>query len=257
MPKAGELTYVQKIGDAGVAFALNKPFSDPMCGDYMIAIGTLRNLLPAPPGRMLDLGCGTGWTSCMFAKMGYDVVGQDIAPDMISCANHNKAREQLSNVKFVVSDYESMPYQNEFDCAMFFDSLHHAEDEYLALEMVYRALKPGGVLVTREPGDGHSKNELTIHAMEEYGVTEKDMPPRKIVSMAKEIGFSKHNVFPFPDYIVKRFYREHENRDRPAGFLARCAYQFHDWMFAIRRLKAVHKMNLAKHSVGGIVCLVK
>ena len=44
MPKAGELTYVQKIGDAGVAFALNKPFSDPMCGDYMIAIGTLRNL---------------------------------------------------------------------------------------------------------------------------------------------------------------------------------------------------------------------
>ena len=257
MPKAGELAYLKIAGEAGIAFATNKPYSDPACGDSMIAIGTLRNLLPAPPVRMLDLGCGTGWTSCMFARMGYDVIGQDIAPDMISCANHNKAREQLVNVKFVVSDYESMPYDSEFDCAMFFDSLHHAEDEYLALEMVYRALKPGGVLVTREPGDGHSVQEHSIRAMQEFGVTEKDMPPRKIVAMARQIGFSKQHVFQFPDGIVKRYYREKEKSIRPDGLLARCVYDVHNWLYSMRRFKALERAARAKHSFGGIVRLVK
>ena len=205
MPKAGEINYLQMAGEHGIAFATNKPFSHPECGQHFVALGAIRMLLPPPPARLLDLGCGTGWTSCMFAQMGYDVVGQDIAPDMIHCANVNKQRYQVSNVRFIVSDYESVDFDGQFDCAVFFDSLHHAENERLALETVYRALRKGGMCITHEPGKGHAEAEQSREAVEKYGVTEKDMPPCYIISIAKEIGFIKQSCQPFPERIVEYF----------------------------------------------------
>jgi len=68
MPKAGELTYLQKLGPAGRQHALDKPFSDSLCWRYLIDIGAILSLLPPPPARLLDLGAGSGWTS-VFAKM--------------------------------------------------------------------------------------------------------------------------------------------------------------------------------------------
>ena len=44
--------------------------------------------LPDPPARILDMGCGGGWTSIFFAKRGYEVVGQDISQDMIDVYAH-------------------------------------------------------------------------------------------------------------------------------------------------------------------------
>lgn len=202
MPKAGELTYLQMLGAQGIKHAVNKPFSDPSCGQYLVSLGAIRMLLPRPPARLLDLGCGPGWTSWFFAKMGYDVVGQDIAPDMIHYACVNKQRYQVDNAVFSVSDYEDMPYSEEFDCAVFFDSLHHAENERLALENTYRALKPGGVCITREPGEGHSTTEAARIVTQKYGVTEKDMPPEKIMGIAREVGFRKASAYPLWDVVI-------------------------------------------------------
>ena len=55
-------------------------------------MGIIMQLLPATPARVLDLGCGTGWTSTFLALRGYTVVGQDIAPDMLSLARANQQR---------------------------------------------------------------------------------------------------------------------------------------------------------------------
>ena len=194
MPKAGEISYLQMLGEIGVAAAMNKPYSDPDCARHLISLGTIRTLLPDPPARLLDLGCGTGWTSCMFAQMGFDVVGQDIAPDMIHYANVNKQRRQITNARFVVCDYESMHFEDEFDCALFYDSLHHAEDEKLALQMVHLALRDGGTCVTHEPGKGHAEAETSRHAAHAYGVTEKDMPPYHIMALAREDSDSVANA---------------------------------------------------------------
>ena len=72
------------------------------------------------------------------------------AADMIALANENKARWGIDNVDFVVSDYEAMTFDHEFDAAVFYDSLHHAVDERLALAKVYQALKPGGKVCIME-----------------------------------------------------------------------------------------------------------
>jgi ubiquinone/menaquinone biosynthesis C-methylase UbiE len=196
MSKNGEIGYLKKLGEEGVKHALNKPFSDEYRGRYLEDIGTIFKLLPQPPAKILDLGCGTGWTSCLFAKAGYKVVGQDIAPDMIDNANLNKNREGLSNIDFMVSDYENMAYDSEFDGAVFYDSLHHAIDEELALRQVFKALKPGGICVLIEAPKNHHSSCQSLEAVKKFDVTEKEMYPKKVAAISEKVGFQSYVTIP-------------------------------------------------------------
>ena len=195
MAKSGEIEYLDRIGEAGQNHARNKPFSDEYCGAYLADIGYILSLLPTPPAMLLDLGVGTGWTSIFFAKRGFDVTAQDIAPAMIDIAEQNKKEAGVENLTFITSDYENLTENAKFDCAVFFDSLHHAEDPGMALSSVYKALKPGGICLTAEPGIRHSKSDAAVRAKSQYNVTENDMHPAKIIKIAKKVGFEKHSLF--------------------------------------------------------------
>lgn len=228
MTKASEINYPQAVGEAGREYAFNKPFSVDHPGDLLIKLGFIQRFFSAPPARILDLGCGPGWTSWMLAKMGYSVVGQDISPDMIRMAEENKVRYAATHLDFKVCDYEQLDFKNEFDGALFFDCLHHAEDEHAALKSAFNALKPGGICVAHEPGAGHSKNESTIEKVKSYGVTEKDMPPSKIISMAATIGFSRSSIFPFPEDLLSAVVSKHDGESVPqtgGGYFGKRQYR--------------------------------
>ena len=195
MAKQGEIEYLKNLGPEGRAHALGKPFSDVNCGLCLMDLGGVMSVIPQPPAKVLDLGAGTGWTSVFFSQRGYDVVGQDIAPEMIELANRNRERTGLANLRFIASDYEALDFRGEFDVAIFYDSLHHAEDEAKAIQSAFDALKPGGVLVTVEPGEGHANAENSLAASTKYGVTEKDMPPSLIVAIGKKIGFRDYEIY--------------------------------------------------------------
>lgn len=262
MAKAGELTYLRTIGEAGVAHVGRKPFTLDCRGRALMDIGMMRNFLPEPPARLLDLGCGSGWTSCFFGLMGYEVVGQDIAPDMIEMAVINKQRYQAHSTSFVVSDYESLNFHEEFEAACFYDSLHHAEDEKLALEAVYRALKPGGVVLMHEPGDGHSVAEHSIIAMKKFGVTEKDMPAYHIMDVAAEIGFKKARFMPFATDMVECLRRQHVRMlDAPKTGLKGWWHQLNMGMTEswarIRSLTRMRRLMANSLKRGSITMLIK
>jgi SAM-dependent methyltransferase len=195
MPKRGEINYVRLLGEGGARHAVNKPFSDEACGRYLADLGLVMGLLPPPPARVLDLGVGTGWTTVFLARRGYEAVGQDISADMIELANGNRERYAVPSASFVVQDYEEMPYREEFDAALFYDALHHAEDERLALGAVYAALKPGGICLTVEPGEGHGASPGARFAAEKYGVTERDMPPHHVIAVGRSFGFRQFRVY--------------------------------------------------------------
>lgn len=261
MPKAGELTYYERIGEASRQAALLKPFSlgqhtPPFtCGDHLIALGGVCELLRPTPSRLLDLGCGTGWTSLLFAKMGYDVVGQDVAVDAITLADAYRLQSGIDNASFLVSDYESLHFQQAFENVVFFDSLHHAVDERAALACAYQALKPGGVCVTREPGSGHAKAEHSLHAVAEYDVTEKDMPPFHIAEIALELGFSEVRIYPFPNQLfrsLRKVRQSHFHRPwrNPLGLAQR-------WLAALHAgFRTTHLWQRMYHR-GGLVQLIK
>src|SRR5947207_10528269 len=72
MAKSGEIDYLKNLSPADVWHAVHKPFSDDNCAGYLFNMGAVFSLLPPRPARLLDLGCGTGWTSIFFARAGYD-----------------------------------------------------------------------------------------------------------------------------------------------------------------------------------------
>jgi SAM-dependent methyltransferase len=248
MAKQGEIDYLARIGPDVLRQVLRKPFSDANRHLHLMQLGAILSLLPPVPARLLDAGCGTGWTSLFYAKSGHDVVGVDIAPDMIEQANRLKEQERVENVRFVVYDYEDMPFDACFDAAVFYDALHHAVDEGLALRAVHRALAPGGVCVTSEPGRGHAAEAAEV--ARRFGVTEKDMPPARIIAAGRRAGFRQFRVFPNTRHLVESTYHYTGNRMRP---LARRW----EWARRLGSALALLRTQLWRVHDSGIVVLVK
>jgi SAM-dependent methyltransferase len=236
MAKQGEIEYLRRIGEPGVHHSLNKPFQDPNCARYLMEVGAVLSLLPPPPARLLDVGCGTGWTSLFFARRGYEVVGIDISPDAIRHADQAREQLRLKNVQFLVRDYEDMTFEAEFDCAVFYDSLHHAVDEELALRAVHRSLKSGGICVTSEPGLGHSREPHSLEAMHKFDVTEKDMPPNHVKAVARRVGFREFSVYPHA-YDFQRLVYDAAGPFRwPAVYLGGCGRVLRSLLLLLRLL---------------------
>lgn len=248
MSKQAEISYLANTGEAGRWHSLYKPFSDPSCGTSLATIGTIMQLLPPAPARLLDFGCGGGWTSVFYALHGFRVTGQDIAPDMIALAMDNRARNGLSaeQLDLLCSDFENLDLQEQYDAAIFFDCLHHADDEELAIRSAYNALKPGGILITHEPGEGHSINPHTIAVTEQYGVNERDMPPSLIVKCGLAAGFSHFRVLPMHAELFNVFYADDLYRGRRKL----------KWKYRLVRrvLRMLFRPNMA---AGSIVVLTK
>src|SRR5580765_3533886 len=57
-----------------------------------------------PPLRVLDLGCGDGTTAVPLALLGVDVVGIDIAENLVDAGNKRAAELGLSRLRFQEGD---------------------------------------------------------------------------------------------------------------------------------------------------------
>jgi SAM-dependent methyltransferase len=195
MSKQAEIDYVARIAtvlnteqDRVERYLLRKPYSDANRQLYIIDIGQILRLLPPVPARVLDLGVGPGWTSEFLAESGYSVVGLDIAPDMIELAR-KKVRPGL-DLRFEVHDYEHSIPDDGFDTVVIYDALHHALDEGRVIANALKCLKPGGRLITMEPGRGHSQSQEAQDAIRDYGTTEKDMEFEHQARLMRQAGFA-------------------------------------------------------------------
>jgi SAM-dependent methyltransferase len=61
------------------------------------------------PGRLLDLGCGTGRTVIEFARRGFDSTGVDLSPDMLAIARQKAEAAGLANVRLLEGDVADLP----------------------------------------------------------------------------------------------------------------------------------------------------
>src|SRR3954464_10013305 len=60
----------------------------------------VRNLGIKPGMRVLDLGCGDGTTAVPAAKLGADVLGVDIASNLVAAGNRRAQKLGLANCRF-------------------------------------------------------------------------------------------------------------------------------------------------------------
>ena len=107
----------------------------------------LRPVLPPPPLRLLDAGCGTGGAGRWLSEFG-EVTGADLHPRALALAR-SKGRRRL-----VRADVSALPFASgSFDAVASLDVLYHADvpDEAAALNECARVLKPMGWLLLRVP----------------------------------------------------------------------------------------------------------
>jgi ubiquinone/menaquinone biosynthesis C-methylase UbiE len=99
--------------------------------------------------KVLDLGCGDGTTAVPAAKLGADVLGVDIARNLVEAGNRRAAERGLTNLKFQegdVSSLEQVP-DKSFDLVVsIFGAMFAPKPFDVAKEMV-RVTRPGGRIV--------------------------------------------------------------------------------------------------------------
>ncbi len=112
---------------------------------------TLARMDLKPGDRVLDLGCGTGWTSRMMAKAVANgdkpgqVIGLDVADEMIRRAR--SASTDHENVMFVVGSAQQVPWEeNFFDKVLSVESFYYYADQERALSELFRVMAPKGEL---------------------------------------------------------------------------------------------------------------
>jgi len=102
-----------------------------------------------PPLRALDLGCGDGTTAVPLARLGADVVGIDIARNLVEAGNRRAAATGLSRLKFQEGDACNLEGVDDdsFDLVLsVFGAMFAPRPFDVAREMV-RTTKPGGRIV--------------------------------------------------------------------------------------------------------------
>jgi ubiquinone/menaquinone biosynthesis C-methylase UbiE len=99
--------------------------------------------------KVLDLGCGDGTTALPGAKLGADVLGIDIARNLVDAGNKTAAEHGLTNLKFQegdASNLEQVP-DKSFDLVVtIFGAMFAPKPFEVAKEMV-RVTRRGGRIV--------------------------------------------------------------------------------------------------------------
>lgn len=101
-----------------------------------------------PGRRALEIGCGTGLFTEMFAKTGASIVAVDLSPELLE-----KARARglpADRVRFLEMPFEECDVADPFDAVIGSSILHHL-DLRPALMKIRSLLKPGGVMCFGEP----------------------------------------------------------------------------------------------------------
>jgi SAM-dependent methyltransferase len=105
-------------------------------------------VLPSPPARVLDIGCGTGVLSLAIAQAGHDVTAIDPDPTAIELAERSTDRAPPGRLAYRRGDVSTWVVDEAgFDVIVTSRALHHVSDPATALERIHRWLRPGGQLV--------------------------------------------------------------------------------------------------------------
>jgi len=210
--KQNEIKYVDNLTPKGKKWLYTKPFGSY---NYKESASRLRDfsyiveLLSLDESKkisLLDLGCGSGWTSIMLAKLGLVVTGLDISKKMINIAKENAKKEKLK-INFIVSDIEKINFKNQFDRVLSYDALHHCPNEIEVLKNAYKALKPGGIILIIEPNKEHTVDRQAQEIAKKYGILEKGYSPNYLKEKMKKIGFKNiirydYDKKPSPEGII-------------------------------------------------------
>jgi ubiquinone/menaquinone biosynthesis C-methylase UbiE len=136
---------------------LQAPFSGPVFEDVtkiLVSLGSAS-------GRILDCSCGGGTEAAALAAFvpNGEVVGCDLAEDMVLTAASRAQRLGIRNMAFFQADVAKLPdcFSEQFDFVYCSFSFHHYNVPLVALQEMRRALVPGGYAFVVDAGPSWMK----------------------------------------------------------------------------------------------------
>jgi ubiquinone/menaquinone biosynthesis C-methylase UbiE len=134
-------------------------------GDFTRIAATMRESgaalvagLGITPGlKVLDLGCGDGTTALPSARLGADVLGVDIARNLVEAGNRRAKQEGLTNCRFQEGDATNLAdlADGSFDLVVSIFGAMFAPTPFDVAKAMVRVTRPGGRIVMGNwiPGD--------------------------------------------------------------------------------------------------------
>jgi SAM-dependent methyltransferase len=140
--------------------ASTRPVYDTELSTWLAAIPDPDGRLTGGSARILDVGCGLGWSSIGIARAlgGAHVDGVDLDPASITAARSLAAAHGLTDhVSFEVRDAASLAGAG-YDLATMFEMLHDLAHPVEVLKTARQALAPGGLVLVADEITGEAFN---------------------------------------------------------------------------------------------------
>ncbi|HEY1460785.1 MAG TPA: class I SAM-dependent methyltransferase [Casimicrobiaceae bacterium] len=156
--------------------------------------------------KVLDLGCGDGTTALPAARLGADVLGVDIARNLVAAGNAHAKAQGLSNCTFQEGDASNLSglADRSFDLVVsIFGAMFAPRPFDVAREMV-RVTRPGGRIVM----GNWIPNDPTLVA-QILKISSSYMPP-------PPEGFVSPMTWGVEDKVIERFVAAGAQRDKIA-----------------------------------------
>jgi len=116
----------------------------------------IAKLARKPHGSLLEVGAGDAWASAYLMTQ-FDFREVYIMEIDSSAVEHlipqtlDLFNVDTSKVTTVLGSFNQIPLANHFDYIIAMGALHHSANLLRTMDALYRALKPGGVLLSQEP----------------------------------------------------------------------------------------------------------
>lgn len=157
------------------------------------------NAFLAPGKHVLEIGCGTGVFTEMFAQSGAKIIAVDISGELLSLARAKAIPPE--KVSFLECRFEDCTQQGPFDAIIGSSILHHLDIER-ALKTIHGLLKPNGLISFAEPNMLNpqialQKNVPWIKKHMGDSPDETAFTNRQMQRLLSDVGFDHIQITPF------------------------------------------------------------
>jgi SAM-dependent methyltransferase len=160
----------------------------------------------SPPGKALDVGCGTGVLAARLADAGYDMTGADPSAGML-----DRLRERRPDITAVQASGTDLPFEDDsFDLVLSVATFHHIADPGAVrdtLAQMVRVSRPGGRVLVWDHNPRNLYWRVIMKRVPQDTGEERLIPEHEILAGLRDAGgqvVESVQLGLVPDFVPRR-----------------------------------------------------